>query len=67
METFIVLLSFYAGSSAVTGEFPANRPVTQSLDVFFDLDQKQQLSKQWRAGDLRRHRTHHDVVVMWNS
>ena len=32
----------------VTGEFPEQRPVTQSFDVFFDLGPSQQLSKQLR-------------------
>ena len=27
----------YVGNSPVTGEFPAQRPVTRSFDVFFDL------------------------------
>ena len=34
---FPVLLAFCAGNSPVTGEFPSQRPVTQSYDVFFDL------------------------------
>ena len=29
------------------GEFPAQRPVTRSFDVFFDLRLNKQLSKQW--------------------
>ena len=33
--------------SPTTGEFPAQRPVTRSYDVFFDLRLNQQLSKQW--------------------
>ena len=37
METFSALLAFCAGNSPVTGELPAQRPVTRSLDVFFDL------------------------------
>ena len=37
METFSALLALCAGNSPVTGEFPAQRPVTQSIDVFFDL------------------------------
>ena len=36
METFSVLLAICA-SGAVTGEFPAERPVTRRFDVFFDL------------------------------
>ena len=37
METSSALLAFCAGNSPVTGEFPAQRPVTRSFDVFFDL------------------------------
>ena len=48
METFSALLAFCAGNSPVTGEFPTQRPVTQSFDVFFDLRLKKRLSKQWR-------------------
>ena len=35
-----------AGNSPVTEEFPAQRPVTQSFDVFFDLRLNERLSKQ---------------------
>ena len=37
MEKFSALLALCAGNSPVTGEFPAQRPVTRSFDVFFDL------------------------------
>ena len=37
METFSALLAIRAGNSQVTGEFPAQRPVTRSFDAFFDL------------------------------
>ena len=37
METFPALLTICAGNSPVTGEFPAQRPVTLSFYVFFDL------------------------------
>ena len=46
MDTFSALLAICAGNSPVTGEFPAQRPVTRSFDVFFDLRLKKQLSKQ---------------------
>ena len=46
METFSALLAICAGNSPVTGEFPAQRPVTRSFDVFFDLSLKEWLSKQ---------------------
>ena len=37
METFSALMAICAGNSPVTGEFPAQRPVTRIFDVFFDL------------------------------
>ena len=37
METFSALLDICAWNSPVPGEFHAQRPVTQSFDVFFDL------------------------------
>ena len=46
METFSALLAICAGNSPATGEFPTQRPVTQSFDVFFDLDMNKRLSKQ---------------------
>ena len=62
METFSALLALCAGKSPVTGEFPAQIPVTR---CFFYL----RLNKSWvnnrEAGDLRRHRAHYDVTVMW--
>ena len=46
METFSTLLALCAGNSPVTGEFPAQRPVTRSFDVFYDLRLNKRLSKQ---------------------
>ena len=46
METFAALLALCAGNSPVPGEFPAQRPVTRSFDVFFDLCLNKRLSKQ---------------------
>ena len=46
METFSVLLALCAGNSPATGEFPAQRPVKRSFDVFFDLHLNKRLSKQ---------------------
>ena len=46
METFSALLAICAGNSLVTGEFPAQRPVTRSFDVFFDRRLNKRLSKQ---------------------
>ena len=47
METFSALLAICAGNSPVPGEFPAQRPVTRSFDVFFDLCLNKRLSKPW--------------------
>ena len=51
METFSALLALCEGNSSATGEFPSQRPVTRSFDVFFDLRLDKRLSKQswgWR-------------------
>ena len=63
METFPALLALCAGNSPVTGEFPSQKPVTRSFDVFFDLCLNKRLSKQsWRwwfetpSRSLWRHR-----------
>ena len=59
METLSTLLALCARTSSVNDEFPSQRPVTRSFDVFFDL----RLNK-WYAGHLRSHRDHYDVSVM---
>ena len=46
MKTFSVLLPLCAGNSPVTCEFPSQRPVTRSFDVFFDLPLNKRLRKQ---------------------
>ena len=65
METLSALQALCAGNSPVAGEFPARRPVTRSFDVFFDMRLNKHLSKQLRAGDLKRHRPHYDDIVTW--
>ena len=64
METFSALLALCAGKSPVTGEFPSQRPVTQSFDVFFDLCLNNGWVNNCEAGNLRCHRSHYDVRVM---
>ena len=49
METFSALLALCVGNSPVTGEFHAQRPVTQNFDTFFDLRLNKRMSKQWRG------------------
>ena len=64
METVSALLALCVGNLPVTGEFPSQRPVTWSFDVFFDLRRNKRLSNNNKAGDLRRHRTRYDVTIM---
>ena len=45
IETFSALLAICVGSSPVPGEFPTQRPVTRSFDVYFDLRPNKRLSK----------------------
>ena len=45
METFSAMLTLCAGNSPVTGEFPAQGPVTWSFDVFYDLHLNKRMSK----------------------
>ena len=47
METLSALLALCAGNSLVTGEFPSQRPVTRSFDIFLNLHLNERLSKQW--------------------
>ena len=46
METFSALLALCEGNSLVTGEFPSQRPVTRSFDVFYNLRLNKRFSKQ---------------------
>ena len=64
MEIFSAFLAICAANSPVLGEFAAQRPVTRSFDVFFDLHLNKRLINNGEAGDLRRHRSHYDVTVM---
>ena len=46
MEAFSALLALCAGNSPITGEFPAQRSVMRSFDVFFDLRLNKRLNQQ---------------------
>ena len=46
MDAFSALQALCEGNSPVTGEFPSQRPVAQSFDVFFDLRLNTGLGKQ---------------------
>ena len=68
METFSALLALCAGNSPVPGEFPTQRPVTRSFDVFFDLHLNKRLSKQWWGWwfDTPSHPLWRHCNRMWN-
>ena len=44
METISALLAICAGNSSVTGEFPAQMPLTRSFGIFFDQGLNERLS-----------------------
>ena len=56
---FSALLVICTGNSLVTSEFPTQKPVARSFDVFFDLLLNGEVNSR-EAGDLRRHRAHYD-------
>ena len=67
METFSALLAICAGNSPVPGEFPTQRPVMRSFDVFFDLRLNKRLSKQswgWWLETLSRPLWRHRYVFV---
>ena len=67
METFSALLAICAGNSPVTGEFPAQRPVTRNFDVSMIYAWINGWANHREAGDLRRHCSHYDVTVIGGS
>ena len=71
MDTVSALLTICAGNSPVLGDFPAQRPVTRSFDVYFDLRPDKQLNKQsWGwwfetpSHSLWRHRNEDKFLVI---
>ena len=64
METFSASLAICAGNSPVAGKFPAQRPVTRSFGVLFDLRWINGWVNNREAGDLRRHRTLYGAIVV---
>ena len=68
MKTFSALLAIFAGNSPVTGEFTPHKGKWRRILMF-------SLMCAWRNGwvsngkadDLRRHRAHYDVIVMFTN
>ena len=74
METFSALLAICAGNSPVSGEFPAQRPVTRSFDIFFVVRLIKRLSKHSRvwwfetlSHPLWRHRNDDQRIVAFSN
>ena len=51
------------GESTADRWIPLRKPMTQSFGIFFDL-QTNGWPNYRDAGDLKRHRAHHDLIVM---
>ena len=64
MKTFFKLMALCGGNPPVTGEFPFQRPVTWSCDVFCNLCLTSCWVNNRDGGDLRCHRAHYDFTVM---
>ena len=70
MATVSASLALCVRNSQVIGEFPAQRPMTRSFDVFFDLRLNKRLSKQswrWRYATPSRSFWRHSNVVLRQS
>ena len=52
------------GKSLVTSEFPSQRPVTRSFEIYIYIYLTNGWANNRDAGDLRRHCAHYDVIVM---
>ena len=64
METFSALLALCVVNSPVTGEFPSQRPVTRSFDVYLICASIKGWVNNREAGDLRRYRARYVLTVM---
>ena len=64
MEAFSALMAVCAGNSPVTGEFPAQRPVTRALMFSLICAWTNGRVNNRKGGDLRRHGTDYDVIAM---
>ena len=65
METPSALLALCAGNSPVTGEFPAQRPVTRILMFSLICAWINGWVNNREAGNSRRQRTYYDDTVTW--
>ena len=66
METFSALLAICAGNSTVTGEFPAQGQWRGAMMFSLICALTNGSVNNHEANELRRHRAHYDVIVMYN-
>ena len=64
METFSALLALCEGNSPFTCEFPSQKLVRRSFDVFWICAWTTGWINNRDVDDLRRHRAHYDFTVM---
>ena len=67
METFSALLDICVANSPVSGDLPAQRPVTRSFDFSLICAWMNGWVNTGEAGDQRRYRAHYDVTIMYNQ
>ena len=70
MDIFSALLTICAQHSPVPGEFPAQRPMARSFDVFFDLRLNKRFSKPswgWWFETLSHPLWRHCNVIWWRG
>ena len=65
METFSALLTFCAGNSPVTGEFPHKGQWRGALMFSLICAWSKSWANNGDASDLRRHRAHCDTIAIW--
>ena len=59
--------ALWEGNPPVTGKFPSQRPVTRSLMFSLICTWTNGWANNRDVGDLRRHRAHYDVTVMYSA
>ena len=67
MDIFSALLIICEGNPSVIGGFPSQRSVTRNFGIFFYLCLKNSCTNNWDTDDLRCHRAHFDVIVVYQS
>ena len=67
METISALLALCEGNSPATGEFPSQSQRRGALMFFFICAWTNGWVNNRDAGDLRRHRAHYDITVMYSD